>query len=253
MSVQKHDAAVAGGDAARFRTTRWSLVLRAGKEQDDEAEARDALETLCRTYWYPLHAYLRRRGCDPEEARDLTQAFFLHAMDADLIARARQERGRFRSFLLTALQHFLAKHRRREQTQKRGGGTTLVSIDALEVEARFAAEPADFRTPEAHYERTWAFALLDRVFVRLGEDYGRVGRSALYEKLRPYLAGKTGLPGYERVGAELGLTPNAVGVAIHRMRQRYGELLRDEIAQTVASPEEVEPELAHLLKVVAGV
>lgn len=250
MLGRNDDAAIPEPAGAQFRTTRWSVVLQAG--EGDQPEARAALETLCQAYWYPLHAYLRRRGCDPEEARDLTQSFFLHAIDVDLIARARQEKGRFRSYLLASLQHFLAKERRREQTQKRGGGAVLVPIDALAAEERFAAEPSDPRTPEAQYERSWAFALLERVFARLGEDYARAGRPALYEKLRPYLAGKAGMPGYETLGAELGLSANAVGVAIHRMRQRYGELLRDEIAQTVASPEEVESELAHLLKVVAA-
>lgn len=233
-----------------FHTTRWSVVVRAG---GDEAEARAALETLCRAYWYPLHAYLRRRGCDPEEARDLTQAFFLHAIDANLIQRAREEKGRFRSYLLTSLQLFLASERRRERTQKRGGGAVVISIDGLEAEERFALEPADLKTPEMQFDQSWALALLERVFARLGEDYVRAGRASLFEKLRPYLAGKTGLPAHETLAAELGMSAGAVGVAIHRMRRRYGELLRDEIAQTVASPAEVESELAHLLSVIATV
>jgi RNA polymerase sigma-70 factor (ECF subfamily) len=224
-------------------------VLEAGRPEGD---ARAALEALCRAYWYPLHAYLRRRGCDPEEARDLTQGFFLHAMDADLIQRARREKGRFRSYLLTSLQHFLASERRREHRQKRGGGAVTVSIDAMKAEERLAAEPSDTRTPEALFERSWAFALIERVFARLAADYERMGRAEVFARLRPYLAGKDGQAGYESVGAALGMNANAVGVAIHRMRQRYGELLRDEIAQTVASPGEVEEELAHLLRVVAG-
>ena len=198
-----------------------------------EGDARTALETLCRAYWYPLHAYLRRRGCSPDDALDLTQAFFLHIIDGDLLARADAERGRFRSYLLTALQHFMAKEHRRAQAQKRGGGAVTVSIDAGDAEERFALEPADLRTPEAQYERSWALALLERGFARLSEDYAKAGRAVLFEALRPYLAGKSGLAGYEALGATLGMGVSAVTVAIHRMRRRYGERLREEIAQTV--------------------
>ncbi|MCB1128841.1 MAG: sigma-70 family RNA polymerase sigma factor, partial [Verrucomicrobiae bacterium] len=140
----------------------------------------------------------------------------------------------------------------RDHARKRGGGATLIAVDALAAEEKFAAELADLRTPEAQFERSWAFALLERVFTRLGVDYARAGRAALYERLRPYVAGTTGQPGHAALGADLGMSANAVGVAVHRMRQRYGELLREEIAQTVATPEEVESELAHLLKVVAA-
>lgn len=206
---------------------------------------------LCRDYWYPLYAFVRRRGGTVEEAQDVTQSFFLHAIDGELIQRARQEMGRFRSYLLTALQYHLSGERRRMQRQKRGGRAVVMSIDAMAAEERYRHEPADGRTPEALFERNWAFALLERTGARLGEDYARAGRTELFEKLRPYLAGKAGMPGYDALAAELGMNANAVGVAIHRMRRRYGELLRDEIAQTVATPQEVDSELAFLHEAVA--
>ena len=229
-----------------FHTTRWSVVLRASARESDEA-----LRQLCRDYWYPLYAFLRRRGLSTHDAQDVTQAFFLRLIDGSLHMQASAERGRFRSYLLGALQNFLANEQRRAQTQKRGGRETIVSIDELQAEQRFALELADELTPERQFERSWAVALLERVSVRLREDYEQAGRAALFEKLQPYIAGKTQLAGYGEIGRELAMSEGAVAVAIHRMRRRYGELLRDEIAQTVASPEEVEEEIAYLLAVVA--
>lgn len=222
--------------------------MRAGAE-----ECGDALGQLCRDYWYPLYAFLRRRGLPVEEAQDVTQGFFLRVIEGDLLERAREEKGRFRSFLLGALQNFLANHRRHEQTQKRGGGVTTLSIDEMQAEQRFALEPADPLTPEAQFERSWAFSLLERVCVRLGDDYLAAGRADLFSKLQPYLAGKAQLAGYAELGRELAMSESAVAVAIHRMRRRYGELLREEIAHTVADPAEVEDEIVHLMKIVASV
>ena len=229
-----------------FLTTRWSVVLRAGK-----GESHDALAQLCRDYWYPLYAFVRRRGRSMEDAQDLTQAFFLHVIEGQMLTRASAGHGRFRSYLLGALQNFLANEHRREQTQKRGGGAVVVSIDEMQAEERFALEPADTMTPEMQFERSWAFALLERVCVRLGEDYAHAGRVELFQKLQPYLAGKAQMAGYDELGRELAMSASAVAVAIHRMRRRYGELLREEIAHTVASPEEVGEEIAYLLAVVA--
>ena len=229
-----------------FLTTRWSVVLRAGKDDSQEA-----LAQLCRDYWYPLYAFVRRRGRSMEDAQDVTQAFFLHVIEGQMLTRASAGQGRFRSYLLGALQNFLANEYRRGQTQKRGGGATLVSIDDMQAEERFALEPVDAMTPEMQFERSWAFALLERVCVRLGEDYAQAGRAGLFEKLQPYLAGKAQMAGYEELGRELAMSASAVAVAIHRMRRWYGELLRDEISHTVASPEEVEEEIAYLLAVVA--
>lgn len=222
--------------------------MRAGS---GEAEAHTALESLCRAYWYPLFAFLRRRGLSADDAQDTTQAFFLHIIEGEMLTRASEEKGRFRSYLLGSLQNFLTNQYRREHTQKRGGGHAIVSFDAMEAEERFAHEPVDAMTPETQFERSWAFALLERVIVRLGQDYEQAGRKALFDKLQPFLAGKAQMGGYDDLGRELAMSPGAVAVAIHRMRRRYGELLREEIAHTVSTPEEVEQEIAYLLEVVA--
>lgn len=235
-------------DRGAFLTTRWSVVVRAGA-----GESQEALTQLCRDYWYPLYAFLRRRGLSLHDAQDVTQAFFLHIIGGALLTRASAERGRFRSYLLGALQNFLANEQRREHAEKRGGRETIVSIDGMQAEQRFALEPADTLTPETQFERSWAFALLERVCVRLRADYEQAGRAELFEKLQPYLAGKGQLAGYDNLGRELAMSASAVAVAIHRMRRRYGELLREEIAHTVASPDEVEEEIAYLLGVVARV
>ncbi len=234
-----------------FLTTRWSVVMRAGSGEAPDAAA--ALAQLCRDYWYPLYAFIRRRGMSQEDAQDLTQAFFLHVIQGGTFARARADAGRFRSYLLGALQNFLANEQRRAQTQKRGGGEVFISMDEMQAEERFALEPADRMTPETQFERSWAFALLERVCVRLRGDYAQAGRADLFQKLQPYLAGKSGMPGYDALGRELAMSASAVAVTIHRMRRRYGELLREEIAHTVASPQEVEGEIAYLLEVVGRV
>ena len=235
--------------AGVFATTRWSLVLRAGS--GDAPDAAAAMTQLCRDYWYPLYSFVRRRGASIEEAQDLTQGFFLKVIEEAVFAKASAEKGRLRSYLLGALQHFLTQQYRRAQTQKRGGGAAIVSIDEIEAEKRYALEPADLQTPEAQFERSWAFALVERVMARLGEDYTQAGRAQLFEKLQPYLSGKSGMPDYAVLGNEVGLSAATVAVAIHRMRRRCGELLREEIAQTVDSPEEVEAEIAYLRKVLA--
>lgn len=234
------------GAAGAFATTRWSLVLRAGA-----AGSHEALAQLCREYWYPLYAFLRRRGLAVPDAQDVTQAFFVHVIDGDLLSRADAEKGRFRSYLLGALQFFLNKEQRRQQAQKRGGREMIVSFDELQAEHRYALEPADALTPETQFERSWAFALLERVGGQLRSDYERAGREVLFAKLQPYLAGGAQLTSYAELGRELAMGEGAVAVAVHRMRRRFGELLRAEIAHTVGSPEEVEEEIAYLLAVVA--
>lgn len=224
------------------------MVLRAGVE-----ECEDALSKLCRSYWYPLYAYLRRCGHAVMDAQDLTQGFFEHLLSKQLLARADPQRGRFRSYLLGAIKNYLSHEYRHQNALKRGGGTSFVSIDEIEAERRFSLEPWDPLTPEIQFERSWAFALLEQVGERLGEDYTRAGREELFRKLLPCLAGKFDRGGYRDLGRELGISEGAVAVAVHRMRRRYGELLREEIAQTVETPEETEAELAHLMKVVADV
>ena len=231
-----------------FLTTRWTLVQRAG-EESGEAEA--ALAQLCRDYWYPLYAFARRRGLMAEDAQDATQGFFLHLIESGILGRADAERGKFRTFLLGSMQHFLANERRDLHRLKRGGGEVFVALDALDAEGRFALEPADPMPAEARFDRSWAFALLDRVFVRLGEEFARAGRAGVFEKIRPFLVAESARPGYAAVAQELGMSVGAVGVTIHRMRQRYGELLREEILHTVATPDELDGEVAYLMEVVA--
>ena len=231
-----------------FLTTRWSVVLRARGESPD---AETALAQLCRDYWYPLYAFARRRGLMTQDAQDATQGFFLHVVEGGMLKRASAERGKFRTFLLGAMQHFLANEHRDQHRLKRGGAEVFVELDALDAEGRFALEPADAMTTDAHFDRSWAFALIERVFRRLGGEYERAGRAPMFEKIRPFLAAESARPGYAAVAQALGMSASAVGVTIHRMRQRYGELLREEILHTVSSPEELDGEIAHLMDVVA--
>lgn len=233
---------------AAFLTTRWSRVLLAGQEDVDSAQ--EALAALCRDYWYPLYAYCRRQGLDMHDAQDATQGFFNHLLEAGTLQRARAEQGRFRTFLLGSLRHFLANERRHQNAAKRGGGAR-VSFDEMAAEQRFASEPADAATPESLFERGWAFSLIERVFRRLEEEYARAEKHALFSALRPLLTAESARPGHEALAASLGMTSAAVGTAVFRMRRRYGELMREEIAGTVASPAEVEEEIAHLIRVVA--
>ncbi len=249
MSDRSEPAAFAGRCAALFLTTRWSLVSIAGEAS--EAGAQEALASLCQDYWYPLYAYCRRQGLDRHDAQDTTQGFFHHMIAAGTLQRARAERGRFRTFLLGSLQHFLANERRYRTAAKRGGGA-VISIEEMAAEQRFATEPAEATTPEILFERAWAFALLERVFRRLESEYTSAGRQALFAQLSPLLTSAAPRPGHEALAARLGMTPAAVGTAVFRMRRRYGELMREEIADTVSSPAEVEEEIAHLIRVVAA-
>jgi RNA polymerase sigma-70 factor (ECF subfamily) len=233
----------------RFATTRWSLVLEARRSSP---QVQQALETLCGAYWYPLYAYLRRAGRRPEEAQDLTQEFFLRLVEKDYLRTADPERGRFRTFLLVMFKRFLANQQERHQAQKRGGGCTIFSIDFTAGEERFSREPADDRTPEKTFERRWALALLERVLVRLQEDYASKGRGELFQALTFVLTGEGDSPPYAELGERLGMAAGAVKVAAHRLRKRYRDLLRDEIAHTVGRPEDVDEELNHLLAALRG-
>jgi len=235
----------AQGGAAVFRTTRWSVVLAAGK-LDTEA-SRDALEALCQTYWYPVYAYVRRRGASVEDAEDLTQAFFARFLARGRMDRANPERGRFRGFLLASLRNFLADEHDRATARKRGAGTSPVSLDQERAEGRFQAEPATELTPEALYVRSWANTLLERVFLDLRaacEEQGTVDR---FDHLKPYLWGGHAAAPYREVADRLGLSEGAVKVAVGRLRARFQECLRQEIAQTVDSPDEIEEEIRFLI------
>jgi RNA polymerase sigma factor (sigma-70 family) len=233
-------------EAATFATTQWSVVLTA---QSRSPAADEALEKLCRTYWWPLYGFVRRNGYDPEEAQDLTQGFFallLERRDLDVVCR---EKGRLRSYLLVSLKNFLAKARRRELTLKRGEGKALVPLDELLARERADLEPADNLTANRIFERRWALTLLEQVLARLESEYQSAGNAELFECLKEFLSDEPGHPSQAEVAAELGMTENAVKQAFHRLRQRYRQLLQDEIAQTVAVPGDVEDELRHFIAV----
>jgi RNA polymerase sigma factor (sigma-70 family) len=226
------------------------VVLTAGAS--DTTGAQHALEKLCQTYWYPLYAYVRRRGFSPPDAEDLTQEFFARFLEHDWVANADREKGRFRTFLLSAMNHFLANEWDKARAQKRGGGAALLPLQFDTAETRYGQEPADDVTPEQHFERRWALALLETVTSRLRAEYEQDGKGNLFAALHPCLVGERTAQPYEELAKKLGLTEGAVKSAVHRLRQRYRCLLREEIAQTVAQPGEVEGELRHLITVLAG-
>ncbi|MBM3758186.1 MAG: sigma-70 family RNA polymerase sigma factor [Acidobacteria bacterium] len=234
---------VPGG--SRFPTTRWTLVVAAGDPRP--AEARSALIALCENYWYPLYAYLRRRGYAADQAQDLTQEFFVRVLEGKYLNRADRERGRFRSFLLTSLKSFVADERDRQQAHKRGGGA-VVSLELSSGEARYQCEPAHDETPERIFERRWALSVLDRVVEKLREQFVRHGRPEHFERLKVFLLGRSDAP-YEELARELHTSEGALKVAIQRLRKRYRELFRKEIADTVTDPAEVESELRFLAAV----
>ncbi len=239
------------GGRGRFVTTRWSVVLAAGADLSANG-AREALTTLCETYWYPLYAFLRSRGHRAEEAEDLTQAFFARVLEKHAFQQADPARGRFRSFLLTSLTHFAANAHDREITKKRGGGVTVLSLDLEAAEGRFQQEPSSNETPERIFDRRWALTLLDRVIGGLSTEMLGRGKRPLFETLKPYLTGDAPQLSYAETAARLGMSEAAIKVAVHRLRRRFRELLLDEIGQTVSSPEEIESELSHLRSAVGA-
>jgi len=232
--------------AVAFTTTQWSVVLNA---QSKSPSAQEALEKLCRTYWWPLYGFVRRQGYSPEEAQDLTQGFFALLLERRDLDEVRREKGRLRSYLLASLKNFLAKAHRRAATIKRGEGRPLVPLEELLVRERTDLEPADTLSADRIYERRWALTLLEQVLARLGEEYQVAGNSALFEQLKQMLSDEPGRPSQAKIARELGMTENAVKQAFHRLRQRYRLLLREEIAQTVAAPGDVEEELQHFIAV----
>jgi RNA polymerase sigma-70 factor (ECF subfamily) len=232
---------------AQFATTHWSLVLSAG--QSVSKEANQALEILCRSYWYPLYAYVRRKGYGPHAAQDLTQEFFARLLARNYLSVADRNKGKFRSFLLGCLEHFLAREWTRAHAQKRGGGQALFSLDQIDAENRYLREPVDELTPEKIFDRRWATTLLDQAMARLREECLASQKSDLFEKTQNYLSGEKSEASYAALAAPLGMSEGAIKVAVHRMRQRYGELVRDEITQTVATPGEVDEELRYLFAV----
>jgi len=233
--------------SSRFPTTRWTLVVAAGDPH--RKDARSALVSLCENYWYPLYAYLRRRGHPADQAQDLTQEFFTRVLQGRYLDRADPEKGRFRSFLLTSLKFFVADEKDRQRAQKRGGGA-LVPLELSSGEDRYQREPAHDETPERIFERRWALAMLDRVVERLRNEFVHHGRPEHFERLKMFLLGQAEAP-YAALAGEMNTTEGALKVAIHRLRKRYRELFREEIADTVADPAEVEPELRFLAAVLS--
>ena len=232
-----------------FATTRWSLVLDASSELTPGG--RQALATLCEVYWYPLYAYLRRQGHRAEDAQDLTQGFFAYLLDKHSLHRVDRTRGRFRSFLLASLNHYVSNMCDRDRAQKRGGSALQISLDEITAEDRYRRQPVDPWTPEMVFDRTWALTVLDRVFKRLRTDLYAEGKGRLFEHLKVYLTGEEGGALYSEVGVTLGMSEGAVKVAVHRMRRRYRDLLYQEIAHTVVTADEVELELQYLVAVLS--
>jgi RNA polymerase sigma factor (sigma-70 family) len=239
-------SSIAGSSsAAGFAATRWTLILKAAQGKETFPAA-DALAELCRIYWYPLYAYLRRSGQNSHDAEDLTQGFFAHLLDRKFLANVDRRKGKFRSFLLASLKNFLADRRDRARAKKRGGGRPTVPLDGHAAESRYCLEPAHDLTPEKLFEKQWALSLLEQVLSRLRAEMAADGKAAMFEALQSVLIGDR-KSGYGAIAAELGMTEGAVKTAAHRLRRRYRELLRNEIAHTVASPEEIEGEIRYLL------
>jgi RNA polymerase sigma factor (sigma-70 family) len=214
--------------------------------------AQAALEKLCQTYWRPVYGFVRREGTEPEEAKDLTQGFFALLLKRRDLDTVRQEKGRLRSYLLTSLKHFLTNERQRAMTIKRGEGRQLISLDQLHEREYRGFEPADTSTAEQIYERRWALALLEQILTRLEDEYRLAGNVILFERLKALLTDEPGRPSQAEIAAELGMTENAVTQAFHRLRERYRQLLREEIAHTVMAPGDIEDELRHLIAVLSA-
>jgi RNA polymerase sigma factor (sigma-70 family) len=234
----------------QFATTHWSVVLKAGRK--DATGHRQALETLCRTYWYPLYAYLRRRGYRVDEAEDYTQAFFTRLLDTESLSRADPARGRFRAFLLTSVKNFLANEWDRGRSRKRGGGRQIVPFDPVKAETRYGSGVATDAPAEKLFERSWALTVLQEAFARLRTEYEETNRGLLLDYLKEHLLGQRATTSYRDIAARLDLSEDAVKAAAYRLRVRFRELVRSEIAQTVCAPEEIDQEICDLFAALGG-
>jgi RNA polymerase sigma factor (sigma-70 family) len=239
----------ASGSATKFQTTLWTTVLAAG---DSSSGSEAALARLCQIYWKPVYAFVRKRTAPPERAQDLTQSFFARFLEKNYVARAQRERGRFRSFLMTSVENFLHDEHDRASARKRGGGQSPLSLDAKLAEDEFSHEPAVALTPASAFEKLWARTLLENVMSRLAGEYREGGKFALFEKLQAHLWGDADSIPYEELSRTMSMTGVNLRVTAHRMRQRYRELLREEIAETVDSPDEIDSEIRYLMQVVSG-
>jgi len=237
-------------NAAQFRTTRWTVVVTAGDRSSPESDA--ALAHLCQTYWLPVYAFIRKRGHSPEQAQDLTQSFFVRFLGRNDAGRARRDRGRFRCFLMTAVENFVRDEHARAVRLKRGGGLMLLSLDVSAAERQFLQEPAETLTPASAFDKQWARTLLDNAMQRLAGEYRESGKAELFEQLQSFLWGEAESTRYEQLSQRLTMSVVNLRVTAHRIRHRYREILREEIAQTVAAPDEIDAELRYLLQVVSS-
>jgi len=248
MAKARNRASSTSGGDRQFAATRWSIVLAAGHRSSPDS--RRALESLCQTYWYPLYAYVRRRVPDVHEAQDLTQAFFASLLERNALEAADRERGRFRSFLLTAFKNFLADEWDKAKAQKRGGGRRAIRLNLQSGESRYASEPVDDLSPERLYEKQWALTFLEHVLNRLRDEFIAKGKDGHFHALKPFLGGENDAESCANAAQTLGISEPAAKVAAHRFRRRYREILRAEIAETVAEPGEVDDEIRSLLTTV---
>ena len=250
MAISNGSPSSAPGAAAEFPATHWTVVLSAG--QSESARSEEALTVLCRAYWYPLYAYLRRQGQTSHDAQDAVQSFFEHLLANHRLAQVHPAKGKFRSFLLASLRNFLADERRKQATRKRGGDVRVISLDAETAEERYRNEPVERQDPEKIYERRWALTVLERVLAQLKADYAEAGKAERFAQLEPFLLGEKAEVSYAEIGRRLDMSEGAVKMAVQRLRQRSRQLFRAEIAHTVATEGEIEDEVRHLLAVMAA-
>jgi RNA polymerase sigma factor (sigma-70 family) len=246
MPVPASDSS--SGYAQTFATTHWSVVLAA--RQGDACDADAALEKLCRVYWYPLYAFLRREGRNPHDAQDLTQEFFARLLQGKFLENVRPQKGKFRSFLLASLKNFLCDESDKLRAEKRGGGRTFISLDDHNAEELYLLEPDPGAPAEQIFEKRWALTLLAQALARLRQEFADTGKILEFDHLKVFLSNPTSDRAYDAVAVKLEIVVDAVAVKVHRLRQRYGEIIREEIAQTVGGPAEIEDELQHLFKAV---
>jgi len=244
MAQFETETTESGAGDGRFKTTHWSVVLQASC--DDDTATRTALAKLCRAYWFPLYVFIRRQGHNPHDAQDLVQSFFARLLEKKYVKDADPQKGRFRTFLLTALKGFLANEWDKARRLKRGGGIQVVSLNEEDTEQRFRSEPSDDVSPEKAYERRWAMTLLQRAHDQLESELRAEGKTALFKTLEPFLSGEKSQKTSAEIGRDLGVSENVVNVTVHRLRKRYRQLLIEEIAQTVSGPGEIDEEIREL-------
>jgi RNA polymerase sigma factor (sigma-70 family) len=249
MSFTNHEGSRAVSAAKWFATTHWTVVLNAA--DGVEPSAQEALEKLCRTYWYPLYAYVRRQGQNPEDAEDLTQAFFARFLEKNYLSQVEREKGKFRSFLLASLRHFLADERDRARAFKRGGGRTHISLEVQDAEGRYLLEPADHMNAEKIFERRWALTVLDAARARLRQEFAKSGKGERFAELEKFLPGEQTSSTYAQVAGQLGVAVGTVKWEVHQIKQRFRESLRAEIANTVSDPTQIDEEVRHLINVLS--